>query len=53
MALAILQAVAEQLAEQFEVGGFAAAGAGAGEFEEGFQELDAADVGEVHRGRGR
>ncbi len=45
-----LGAVAEQLAEQLEIGRLAAAGAGAGELEQRLEELHAADVGEVDAG---
>src|SRR5271155_5852793 len=43
-----LQPVAEQLAEQLEVGRLAAAAARARKFEQRLEELDAADIGEVH-----
>ena len=42
-----LRAVAEQLAEQLEIGRLTAATAGAGELEQRLQELHAADVGEI------
>ena len=54
------QAVAEELAEQLDVGRFAAAGAGAGELEQRLQQLRALDVvqrrrpcGRARAGRGR
>ena len=42
-----LQAVAEQLRQQLEVGRLAAAGAGAGELEQRLEELHAAHIGEI------
>ncbi len=44
------QPVAEELREELDVGRLAAAGTGAGEFEQRFEELHAADVGEVDPG---
>ena len=45
-----LRAIAEQLAEQFQVWRLTAATAGAGELEQRLQELHAADVGEIDAG---
>ena len=45
-----LRAIAEQLAQQFEIRRLAAAAAGAGKLEQRLQELHAADVAEIHPG---
>ena len=50
MALAICSRSPNSWDKQLEIGRLAAAGAGAGELEQRFQELHAADVGEIDAG---